>query len=196
MSSRVSPCPISTHRSCSSTGTDTRAAQIFTLAHELAHIWLGESALDNLDPGSLQDEASERWCSQVGAEIFVPSDDLAARYRPDPDFARELDRLARIFKTSTLVVLRRIRDIGYLKHANYWDAYHAELDRVRALSREARGDGGNFYNTQPARVSKRFARAVITNTLEGQTLYRDAFQMLGFRKVSAFNELARRLGVT
>jgi len=36
---------------------------------------------------------------------------------------------------------------------------------------------------------------VITSGLEGQTLYRDAFQMLGIKKISTFQELAGRLGV-
>lgn len=59
----------------------------------------------------------------------------------------------------------------------------------------SKGDGGNFYATQAARISKRFARALILNTLEGQTLYRDAFQLPGFSKYDTFRELGNRLGV-
>jgi hypothetical protein len=35
----------------------------------------------------------------------------------------------------------------------------------------------------------------VTSTLEGQTLYRDALQMLGLKQVSTLNNLASHLGI-
>ncbi len=175
-------------------GADTKAAQIFTLAHELAHVWLGETGLSDADLATRPTVDIERWCNQVAAEFLVPLQELRAEFDRTPDRTEELDRLAKRFKVSTLVVLRRVHDGGYLGWEDYRAAYRAELARVLGLLGERADGGGNFYNTQPVRVSKRFARALITSTLEGRTLYTEAFEMLGFKKVATFNQLAERLG--
>ena len=174
-------------------GADTKAAQIFTLTHELVHLFLGETALDDADLGSAPTNPVERWCNQVAAEVLVPLGPLRDALSPDV-VIDQLEPLARRFKVSTLVVLRRIHDAGQLSWDEYQTAYRDELARVLEILGERSGTGGNFFNTQPARVSKRFARAVIVSTLEGQTLHRDAFQMLGLKKLSTFEELVSRLG--
>lgn len=174
-------------------GADTRAAQMFTLAHELAHVWLGQTALSDADAASFPDNEIELWCNRVAAELLVPLDILRDVYDSDADATTECDRLARYFKVSTLVILRRIFDAGGFTREAFRAAYAEEVDRLRALGR---GKGGNFYLTQGARLSKRFARALVVSTLEGQTLYRDAFRLLGFSKIQTFQKLGRSLGVT
>ena len=173
-------------------GADTKAAQMFTLAHELAHIWLGQSAVSDAQAAWVPEHTVERWSNRVAAELLVPLKVLRAEYDAGAELGDEVDRLARRFKVSTLVVLRRIYDTGGLTSKQLSEAYDAELKRLRALPK---GSGGNFYLTQAARVSKRFARALVVSTLEGQTLHRDAFRMLGFSKLETFHELGRSLGV-
>ena len=172
-------------------GSDSKAAQMFTLAHELAHLWLGESALSNADAMYLPEHKIERWCNQVAAELLVPIRVLRQEYDSGNALSDEATRLARRFKVSTLVIMRRIYDAGFISQGEFKKAYDQELQRLLAISK---GSGGNFYLTQTARVSKRFARALIESTLEGQTLYRDAFKMLGVKKQETFNELGRNLG--
>lgn len=173
-------------------GADTKAAQMFTLAHELAHIWLGETALSDVGPVTVPTNQVERWCNQMAAEILVPLAILRTDYQRGEDLRGALDRLARRFKVSTLVILRRIHDAGGLTQAQLGQAYEQELTRLREIPRSS---GGDFYLTQAARVGKRFARALVASTLEGQTLHRDAFRLLGFSKLATFRELGHSLGL-
>lgn len=173
-------------------GADTKAAQMFTLAHELAHIWLGQSAVSDAQASQLPKHEVERWCNQVAAEFLAPLAFVRDEYQKKAELRGETARLAKQFKVSTLVILRRIHDVGGLTKAGFRQAYQEELERLLAIPR---GSGGNFYLTQAARVSKRFARALVVSTLEGQTLHRDAFRMLGFSKLETFHELRRSLGV-
>lgn len=175
-------------------GSDSKAAQVFTLAHELTHLWLGESALSDLAPESLRSNTVERWCNKVAAELLVPMDEFETMFERTSDLRAQLDPLAAHFRVSTEVILGRMREAGALT----WPAYLAELgverDRVAAIVRE-KGSGGNYYNTKPVQIGKRFARALVASALEGQTPYPQAFRLLGLKKASTFDGLAERLGV-
>ena len=173
-------------------GSDSKSAQMFTLAHELAHLWLGQSALSDVDASKTSDNAVETWCNQMAAELLVPMATFRAELLANEPVHETLSRLARRFKVSTLVVLRRLLDAGRLNRAAFFDAYRNELARLRNLDGAGSG-GGDFYRTTAARVSKRFARALVESTLEGRTLYRDAFRMLGISKTNTFNEFGRSL---
>lgn len=174
-------------------GADTKAAQIFTLAHELAHVWLGQTAVSNprLDVRR-DDQPVERFCNAVAAELLVPMAHFMAEFDAGRLLTQELTRLARLYRVSTLVLLRRAFDAQQLSWGAYNDAYAEELGR---FARAPSASGGSFYNTQPVRTSKRFAHALIADTLEGRTLHRDAFRLLGVRKYETFRELGHKLGL-
>lgn len=173
-------------------GKDSKAAQMFTLAHELAHLWLGESGVSDAQAATRPDEVTERWCNVVAAELLVPLEKLREVYQASDALQDEMQRLARWFKVSTLVIVRRLFDLGAFDEESLWRIYHEELERVKALTTRDSG-GGDFYNSLEARVSKRFTSAVVGSTLEGQTAFTDAFRMLGIKKSATFYEEARRL---
>ena len=173
-------------------GADTKAAQMFTLAHELAHVWLGETAVSDAQASEAPQHDVERWCNQIAAELLVPLASLRETYDRTAALDAEVDRLARRFNVSTLVILRRIHDAGGLSRQQFWDAYEAELERLRAIPR---GSGGDFYRTLGARAGKTFARALVISTLEGRTSFTEAFRLLGFKKMATFRELGQSLGV-
>jgi len=176
-------------------GADSKSAQMFTLAHELAHLWLGETGVSDTQAGLVPDRQIERWCNQVAAELLVPLRELQATYRSDEPVPEAIQRLAREFKVSTLVALRRLFDAGYLSQDALWQHYRDEQDRLRTL-KERSTPGGDFYRSLGARTSKRFARAIVASTLEGLTPFTEAYRMLGLRTTATFYEAARELGVT
>jgi Zn-dependent peptidase ImmA (M78 family) len=175
-------------------GADSKAAQMFTLAHELAHLWLGQTALSDVSAERRSSNVTERWCNEVAGELLVPMEAFLAGLLAEEPVVATLKRLARHFKVSSLVILRRLLDAGRMDRAAFFACYRDEMARLSEI--EARGTGGgDFYRTTAARVSKRFARALVESTLEGRTLYRDTFHMLGISKTATFNELGRSLGL-
>ena len=174
-------------------GADTKAAQMFTLVHEIAHLWLGESGVSNPQATTMPTGSTERWCGQVAAELLAPADVVRDEFDPGADPKCEAGRLSRRFKVSTLVVLRRIHDLGELSREEFLSAYQDETGRFQALQ-ESRGGGSAVRNVWP-RVSKRLARALVVSTLEGRTSYTESFRLLGLRKLSKFESVAKSLGM-
>lgn len=134
------------------------------------------------------------WCNTVAAEVLVPLEALREDFRGEAS-SEELDRLARRYKTSTLVVLKRLYDAHFLSWDDYRNRYDEEFGRVMRILQARGSSGGNFYYTQPLRVGREFARAVIASTLEGATTYRDAYDLLGTKSHSTFETLAQEIGV-
>lgn len=174
---------------------DAKAAQIFTLAHELAHLWLGESVLSNMGIKLERNHKPiEVWCNKVAADFLVPLEDLKARLLAEEDLDEALSRLGKIYKVSNLVMLRRMLDAKYIDRDNFERAWNEEKEKASS-KKSSQSGGGDFYAVTLSRVGRKFARALIANTRVGKTNYIDALRMLGISKPKTFERLGREAGV-
>ncbi len=173
-------------------GADAKSAQMFTLVHELAHIWLGESALTDTGLTSRPSQEIEAWCDRAAAEFLVPAEELKACWR---DVRREeapFEIIARRFKVSPIVAGRRAMDLRLVDRGTFFAFYENYIAREKR-QRHTSG-GGNFYNNQNTRVGELFATQVILAAKGGRVSFKEAYDLTGLRG-GAFQEYANRLGV-
>jgi len=175
-------------------GADAKSAQMFTLAHELAHVWLGSegegvSGFDGIFPG---DARVEKFCDQAAAEFLVPARELKDLWRAVKGESQPFEQLARRFKVSPIVVGRRAMDLRLVSRETFFDFYNAYTKRERQRAKPA--GGGDFYNNQNTRVGAKFATSVVRAALEGRLSFKAAYDLTGLRG-GAFQEYARRLGM-
>lgn len=172
-------------------GKDAKAAQMFTLAHELAHIWLGESGLsgfERLIPGSTQ---VEEWCNRAAAEFLLPSNELKIHWKQAENQQDPYNFLARLFKVSPIVAARRAMDLNLINQTSFFQFYEHYCQRNQHRNTSP---GGNFYNNQNARVGKLFASRVINAAMEGKIGFRRAYALTDLWG-GTFQDYASALGI-
>jgi len=175
-------------------GSDARSAQMFTLAHELVHLWMNEGGLFNLPELRASSHKIEQFCNKVAAEFLVPARELK-RFWPEVKSNPEpFQAIARHFKVSPIVAARRALDLGLIGSQAFFEFFNAYQDDERRKAAAKKG-GGDFYNNQNVRVGKRFARTVMHAAKEGRLLYRDAYSLTGLNGAT-FDKYAKALGIS
>lgn len=173
-------------------GSDAKGAQMFTIAHELAHLWIGQDGVSNFDALQPGFAAPEQFCNKVAAEFLVPGDVLRECWQEASGQAEPYQYLARRFKVSPLVAARRALDLALI-HRNAFLAFYREYQDDYRRTRESRKGGGDFYKVQNVRIGERFGHAVVRAAKAGRLLYRDAFQLTGLSGAT-FDKYAKSLG--
>lgn len=150
-------------------GRDAEVAAVFTLVHELAHIWLGITGVSDVTPSRFGNPV-ERLCNRVAANLLVPVEEFLARWAGPQD----VEKLAKYFRVSKLVIARRALDSKLVDQA-FYDEVAANTQRVKSTGKP------NALVTIPIRNSKRFTRTIVASAMSGQTLLRDAASLLNVK---------------
>ncbi|MEI7848300.1 MAG: ImmA/IrrE family metallo-endopeptidase [Chloroflexota bacterium] len=156
---------------------DSISARIFTIAHELAHLWTGTSGISNpkITPDAVETQAVEQICNRVAAEFLVPRQAISLQWETRLNAFENAQQLARYFRVSTQVILRRGYDLGLISNDEFHMAFQASL---KAIKIPKAGGGGDFYNTLFSRNSRRFTRELLSAVNSGRLSYLDGARLL------------------
>ncbi len=158
---------------------DNLAARIFTLAHELAHIWIGESGISNpttFDIGLQEDNRINRFCNRVAAELLMPAADFMKEWKQSNTIEENVTAMTGLYHVSRTAVLIRAYEHELLPD----EIYRVQLRRLRQWEEQKpTGGGGNFWNNFLASNSRALVHAVLTSAAEGRVSERDAATLLG-----------------
>lgn len=176
-------------------GVDAKAAQIFTLIHELAHIWLGASGVSNngLDAIGSRMNSIEKLCNDIAAEVLVPATDLLERWKKETDFVQQVEKLSSFYKVSTVVIARRLFDLEIIEKDAYWNYYQLQASRWNK-NKITQKSSGNYYLTLPVNNGKTFTKAVLYSVFSNKTLFRDGARLLGMKPAN-LSTLADKMGL-
>ncbi|MDR7450003.1 MAG: XRE family transcriptional regulator [Armatimonadota bacterium] len=176
---------------------DFIARQIFTLAHELAHIWLRQSVLDaGLEgPEAPLPEAPleemERFCDRVAATVLMPGETFVETWagRPYEAAYEAAQAVAKRFKVSAWAALRRALELQLIGSDEYRRALKLVQEAIR--EREERGQGRNFWVLLRVRNSRAFTQAVLEAASSGNLGVKEVASLLNIRLSTALDFLER-----
>ncbi len=160
---------------------DAKTARIFTLVHEVAHLWIGQSGISNPNlkmRSSRPSNDTERYCNQVAAEVLIPEASFRQSWRDDLTTDQNLQLMSRAYKVSSSVVLRRTYELDMIAYSEFLRLVKRDEARWRRI-RAKKEDGGHFHHTLLARNSNTLTRVLLQGTLEGRFWPRDAARLLG-----------------
>jgi Zn-dependent peptidase ImmA (M78 family)/transcriptional regulator with XRE-family HTH domain len=184
-------------------GTEAPSAQAFTLAHELGHIVLRQSAISG--PAGTRPETSagkvvEDWCDSFAGAFLIPSEAISTLLQkpssPWPEISDDTVRMvARSFAVSPHAMLIRMVRLGYVQASYYWERkrpqfikeeedYEPPPARPAYYGSRYRSDKGDLYT---ALVIEAWNTGLITN--------HNAAEFMGIKNLRHLDEIRDRFGL-
>ncbi|AJJ63646.1 XRE family transcriptional regulator [Yersinia aldovae] len=152
---------------------DAPSARLFTLIHEIAHLWIGKSGISTAKANETRKE--ERFCNAVAGEFLAPTRLMMTHWSERKTIQENTSDIAKLLHVSRYVIARRALDLGFIEP----DAYNEYYQQLMAEFNASPGAGGNYYAVVQNKNSVRFSKVLMVETLSGRVLLRDAGRLLG-----------------
>ena len=142
---------------------DSPYGRIFTLIHELVHIALGESVIQNTnfeEVNSPNLDPIEVFCNQVAAEVLVPENELLETVNLEM-LHEDLPGTSKFFHVSPEVIMRRLSTLGRIL-PQYYETYRKfQQEKYKGKSKPS-GGVRPYHNRLLNTSGEYFARTAFT----------------------------------
>lgn len=169
---------------------DSNGAKLFSLLHELTHIWLGKSDLFNDRQGRSKDVSDiEIICNAVAGELLVPKDVFLENWNErKTDIYIRIAELARTFRCGEIVIARKAMDCKKIDGKIYDQVVQTAIENYNQVKKNKDASGGNYYNTIGSRLDGCFVRALCESINMGRTTYTEAYHLTNTNRKTLANQ--------
>ena len=155
---------------------DWNAPQLFTLVHEIAHIWIAETGISNYIEHEFIDKENfhpiEIFCNEVAANALIPSEIILNINPTIYQNAKDVYKIARTLGVSSFAFIIRALRLNLISNTVYQKLKReAEIDYLAFLKREEekkvrqkerdKPSGPNYFFLQLNRNSRLFTQTVL-----------------------------------
>ncbi len=174
---------------------DTETGRLFSILHELVHLFLNENYLYNENEINIDDRNDEFFCNEVAAELLVPETLLKENFDlRNNNLDQEISRLARVFNCSKFVILNRLKNLKMILNSDFYNLLKIYKNIVTETNK-TKGDGHPPYSVvKKFKYDSNFVNAINQSVLEGQTSITDALDLTK-TNLKTFDELVNNKNV-
>ena len=176
-------------------GTDSADGRLFSLFHELTHLWIGKNDLYNDRKYSLSvTKPLEVICNAVAGEIMVPTEKFIEnwKFNTNDDIYEKIKELSKIFRCSGSVIARRALDNKMIGKTVYDQVIACGIEYY-IQSKQEKSSGGDYYRVARSKLDGAFVRALCESVNSGRTSYTEAYRLTNTTS-KTFPEVVSGLG--
>lgn len=177
---------------------DSFNARLFSLVHELVHLWYGQSELLDfnfqMEP-SYNHPNIEHKINAVTENILLPKTALVNIWSEtvaDTIFGKIII-VSKKFGVSPMVTAIRLKGLKLISQQIVNQTRKSMLDNAFLRSRQDKKGGPSFYQNLAYKTDHNFAWDVINSTKNGETSYSDLFDLLNVNGTHGLRELTNKL---
>ena len=169
--------------------SDSEKSKIFTLMHELAHIFLRQGGVSGDYTES--DKEIEYQCNAIAAEVLMPKKEFLNQWElsnNSSDIRLVIKECAEYFGVSQLASATKAWLLEKITYMQY-DMFKKSLPPFPKKEQT----GGDYYTNIASHNGRLFSKMIIASTINGEETYRDAMRYLGIKSFSTMEKLRQRV---